>query len=163
MRGLVMSTKLDEASSSKCAGKRKWALCSPSHVVMDRRISESAVYMLPKPGIDKLSNVKRIHVCLFLLALFVQFVSTSPHFFSVISMRWRSMSKPSNFDLIREAILALKDRTGSSPAAIRAYLTKNSPSFQDDHHFKAALRSGEKTGKLIKVRMNNMFHGILTF
>jgi len=62
------------------------------------------------------------------------------------------MSKPSNYDLIKEAILALKERSGSSPAAIKAYLAKQHPTITIDHRFLAALKSGVAAGKLIKVR-----------
>jgi len=62
------------------------------------------------------------------------------------------MSKPTNFDLIKEAILALKDRTGSSPAAIKVYLGKQHPTITLDHQFLKALQTGVTAGKLIKVR-----------
>jgi|EP00624_Nannochloropsis_granulata_P004765 hypothetical protein len=62
------------------------------------------------------------------------------------------MSKPSNYDLIKEAILALKERSGSSPAAMKAYLAKQHPTITIDHRFLAALKSGVAAGKLIKVR-----------
>lgn len=62
------------------------------------------------------------------------------------------MSKPTNFDLIKEAILALKDRSGSSPAAMKTYLAKQHPTISLDHKFNKALKSGVTAGKLIKVR-----------
>jgi hypothetical protein len=61
-------------------------------------------------------------------------------------------NKPSNFDLIKEAILALKDRTGSSPAAIKTYLAKQHPTITLDHQFSRALKNGVSAGTLIKVR-----------
>jgi len=78
-----------------------------------------------------------------------------------------TMSKPTNFDLIKEAILALKDRTGSSPAAIKVYLGKQHPTIPLDHQFFKALKAGVTAGKLIKVRRTRgrekrlvWFHGV---
>lgn len=38
--------------------------------------------------------------------------------------------KKSYYDLAKEAILALKDRTGSSPQAIKAYIATKFPTFK---------------------------------
>lgn len=41
-----------------------------------------------------------------------------------------STVKKSYFDLAKEAISTIKDRTGSSAQAIKAYITKKYPSFK---------------------------------
>ena len=59
----------------------------------------------------------------------------------------------STFDLIKEAIVALKERNGSSPQAIKAWLAKTYPSMKvQPHLIKAAFKQGVKTNKLVMVR-----------
>ena len=56
--------------------------------------------------------------------------------------------KKSYFELAREAIASLKDRTGSSPQAIKAYITANHPSIKFAQHLlRAALNKGAEQGK----------------
>lgn len=61
--------------------------------------------------------------------------------------------KKSYLELAKEAIAALKERTGSSPQAIKAYITSNHPSIKFAQHLlRAALNKGVETGKFIKVK-----------
>lgn len=56
-------------------------------------------------------------------------------------------------DLIKEAIAALKDRTGSSSQAIKAWIEKNHPAVPfANHHFRAALKRGVAAGHLVQVK-----------
>uniref|UniRef100_A0A7S2Y1F8 H15 domain-containing protein n=1 Tax=Fibrocapsa japonica TaxID=94617 RepID=A0A7S2Y1F8_9STRA len=60
---------------------------------------------------------------------------------------------PSYYDMAKAAILALKDRTGSSLPAIKAYITANYPSVKFlPHALRAALKKAVEAGKLIKVK-----------
>lgn len=62
-------------------------------------------------------------------------------------------AKKPTFDYIKEAILALKERGGSSPAAIKAWIAKTYPGANiAPHVIKAAFKSGVTSGKLQKVR-----------
>eukprot|EP00607_Mallomonas_marina_P002222 CAMPEP_0182437430 /NCGR_PEP_ID=MMETSP1167-20130531/85037_1 /TAXON_ID=2988 /ORGANISM="Mallomonas Sp, Strain CCMP3275" /LENGTH=304 /DNA_ID=CAMNT_0024630339 /DNA_START=59 /DNA_END=972 /DNA_ORIENTATION=- len=62
-------------------------------------------------------------------------------------------NKKSYFQLVKEAILAIKDRSGSSPQAIKAWITTSYPAvaFQQ-HHLRAALKKGVADGKLVKTK-----------
>jgi histone H1/5 len=61
--------------------------------------------------------------------------------------------KKSYLELAKEAIAALKERTGSSPQAIKAYITSNHPSIKFAQHLlRTALNKGVETGKFIKVK-----------
>ena len=61
--------------------------------------------------------------------------------------------KKSYLELAKEAIAALKERTGSSPKAIKAYITSNHPSIKFAQHLlRTALNKGVETGKFIKVK-----------
>ena len=61
--------------------------------------------------------------------------------------------KKSYFELAKEAIAALKERTGSSPQAIKAYITSNHSSIKFAQHLlRAALNKGVETGKFVKVK-----------
>ena len=61
--------------------------------------------------------------------------------------------KKSYFDLAKEAILALKERTGSSPQAIKSYICTNHPSIKFAQHLlRSALNKGAETGKFVKVK-----------
>ena len=61
--------------------------------------------------------------------------------------------KKSYFDLAKEAIVALKERTGSSPQAIKAHIVANHPSIKFAQHLlRAALNKGAETGKFVKVK-----------
>jgi hypothetical protein len=61
-------------------------------------------------------------------------------------------AKKPTFDFIKEAILALKERGGSSPAAIKAWVAKTYPSANIAAHvYKAAFKSAVEKGKLTKV------------
>jgi histone H1/5 len=55
--------------------------------------------------------------------------------------------------MAKEAIIALKERGGSSPVAIKAWITKTHPSFKlVPHQLKAALKKGVESKKLVKVK-----------
>ena len=61
--------------------------------------------------------------------------------------------KKSYVELAKEAIAALKERTGSSPQAIKAHIVANHPSIKFAQHLlRAALKKGAETGKFIKVK-----------
>ena len=61
--------------------------------------------------------------------------------------------KKSYFELAKEAISSLKDRTGSSPQAIKAYITSKYPTIKFAQHLlRAALKKGVEGKKLIKVK-----------
>ena len=63
----------------------------------------------------------------------------------------KAVKKPT-FDYIKEAILGLKERGGSSPAAIKAWIAKTYPGANiAPHVLKAAFKSGVTSGKLSKV------------
>jgi histone H1/5 len=62
-------------------------------------------------------------------------------------------SKKSYSDLAKEAIASLKDRTGSSAQAIKAYITSNHPSIKFAQHLlRTALNKGAESGKFVKVK-----------
>lgn len=57
------------------------------------------------------------------------------------------------FDHVKAAILALKERSGSSNVAIKSWITKNVPGLKfQQHSLKAALKKGVESGKLIKIK-----------
>jgi len=56
------------------------------------------------------------------------------------------------YDAIKEAILALKDRTGSSPQAIKKWLAANGKPEIASHFFLKALKTGVEKGNLVKVK-----------
>ena len=60
------------------------------------------------------------------------------------------MSAPkSYFEMSKEAIVALKDRTGSSMQAIKAYIMKAYPTVNfQQHMLRQALKKGAETGKV---------------
>ena len=61
--------------------------------------------------------------------------------------------KKSYVELAKEAIAALKERTGSSPQAIKAHIVANHPTIKFAQHLlRAALKRGAETGKFIKVK-----------
>jgi histone H1/5 len=61
--------------------------------------------------------------------------------------------KKSYIDLAKEAIIALKDRSGSSSQAIKAYITTTYPGIKFAQHLlRAALKRGADSGNLIKVK-----------
>lgn len=61
--------------------------------------------------------------------------------------------KKSYVELAKEAIAALKERTGSSQQAIKAYITSNHPSIKFAQHLlRAALNKGVEAGKFIKIK-----------
>jgi len=57
-----------------------------------------------------------------------------------------------NFDMIKEAISALKERTGSSTQAIKKWLAANGKPVTANHFFLKALKTGVEKGTLIKVK-----------
>eukprot|EP00310_Coccolithus_braarudii_P017205 CAMPEP_0183336094 /NCGR_PEP_ID=MMETSP0164_2-20130417/4181_1 /TAXON_ID=221442 /ORGANISM="Coccolithus pelagicus ssp braarudi, Strain PLY182g" /LENGTH=142 /DNA_ID=CAMNT_0025505559 /DNA_START=18 /DNA_END=446 /DNA_ORIENTATION=+ len=59
---------------------------------------------------------------------------------------------PKYVDLAKAAILALKDRTGSSLVAITKYLSANHPEAKNATALKLALKAGEAKGIFIKVK-----------
>ena len=61
--------------------------------------------------------------------------------------------KKSYLELAKEAIAALKERTGSSPQAIKAYITSNHASIKFAQHLlRTALSKGVESGKFIKIK-----------
>ena len=69
------------------------------------------------------------------------------------SIKMSAAPKKSYFELAKEAIAALKDRTGSSPQAIKAHIVANHPSIKFAQHLlRAALNKGAETGKFTKVK-----------
>lgn len=61
--------------------------------------------------------------------------------------------KKSYFELAKEAIAALKERTGSSAQAIKAHIVANHPTIKFAQHLlRAALNKGSETGKFVKVK-----------
>ena len=59
----------------------------------------------------------------------------------------------SYFEYCAEAIGALRDRSGSSYAAIEKFITTNHPDLDfKRHHFRAALKRGAENGSFIKVK-----------
>jgi histone H1/5 len=62
-------------------------------------------------------------------------------------------AKKSYFELAKEAIAALKERTGSSAQAIKAHIVANHPTIKFAQHLlRAALNKGSETGKFVKVK-----------
>jgi histone H1/5 len=62
-------------------------------------------------------------------------------------------SKKSYFELAKEAIAALKERSGSSTQAIKAHIVFNHPSIKfAQHSLRSALKKGAESGKLVKVK-----------
>ena len=61
--------------------------------------------------------------------------------------------KKSYLELAKEAIAALKERTGSSPQAIKAYITSNHATIKFAQHLlRTALSKGVEYGKFIKIK-----------
>lgn len=61
--------------------------------------------------------------------------------------------KKSYLELAKEAIAGLKERTGSSSQAIKAYITSNHPSIKFAQHLlRTALARGVDSGKFVKVK-----------
>lgn len=61
--------------------------------------------------------------------------------------------KKSYFELAKEAITALKERTGSSQQAIKAHIVANHPSIKFAQHLlRGALNKGADAGKFVKVK-----------
>lgn len=61
--------------------------------------------------------------------------------------------KKSYLELAKEAIAALHERTGSSPQAIKAYITSNHASIKFAQHLlRTALSKGVESGKFIKIK-----------
>merc|ERR1711868_48302 len=60
--------------------------------------------------------------------------------------------KMTAYDAIKEAILALKERTGSSPQAIKKWLAANGKPEIASHFFLKALKTGVEKGNLVKVK-----------
>mmetsp|Transcript_6448 Transcript_6448/g.8468 ORF Transcript_6448/g.8468 Transcript_6448/m.8468 type:complete len:136 (+) Transcript_6448:85-492(+) len=57
------------------------------------------------------------------------------------------------YEMIKAAILALKDRTGSSPQAIKSHILTNFPGVKfQQHSLRLALKKGVEAGKLVKVK-----------
>jgi histone H1/5 len=55
--------------------------------------------------------------------------------------------------MVKEAIIALKDRTGSSPQAIKAWIMTNYPQLTfAQHNLRFALKKGVSDGKLVKTK-----------
>lgn len=65
------------------------------------------------------------------------------------------MSAPKSWlEMSKEAIVALKDRTGSSMQAIKAYIMKAYPTINfQQHMLRQALKKGAESGKVREVRM----------
>ena len=63
-----------------------------------------------------------------------------------------SASGPSYFDLIKAAIVALKDRTGSSRQAINKFVAAKKGAAFQNHFLNSALRAGVANGKLVQVK-----------
>jgi hypothetical protein len=62
-------------------------------------------------------------------------------------------SKKSYFELAKEAIAALKERSGSSNQAIKAHIVSNHPTIKfAQHSLRTALKKGAESGKFIKVK-----------
>jgi histone H1/5 len=65
----------------------------------------------------------------------------------------KAKTSKSHFDLAKEAILALKDRTGSSTAAIKAWIAKAYPSVKVvPHLLRQALKKGVEGKKLVQIK-----------
>lgn len=61
--------------------------------------------------------------------------------------------KKSYFELAKEAITALKERTGSSQQAIKAHIVANHPTIKFAQHLlRGALNKGADAGKFVKVK-----------
>merc|ERR1719183_2938672 len=57
------------------------------------------------------------------------------------------------YEMIKTAVVALKDRTGSSSAAIKSYIVANNKDIAFKQHLlRAALKKGVETGKLVQVK-----------
>jgi histone H1/5 len=62
-------------------------------------------------------------------------------------------SKKSYFELAKEAIATLKERSGSSSQAIKAHIVSNHPTIKfAQHSLRTALKKGAESGKLVKVK-----------
>ena len=62
-------------------------------------------------------------------------------------------AKKTYFQMVKEAIIALKDRTGSSPQAIKAWIMSNYPQLTfAQHNLRFALKKGVSDGKLVKTK-----------
>jgi histone H1/5 len=62
-------------------------------------------------------------------------------------------SKKSYFELAKEAIAALKERSGSSSQAIKSHIVANHPTIKfAQHSLRTALKKGAESGKLVKVK-----------
>eukprot|EP00952_Eustigmatos_sp_NYUAD-ZCMA_P005798 25110-Eustigmatos_ZCMA.PRE.1 len=57
---------------------------------------------------------------------------------------------PKTLDLVKEAIIALKERTGSSHQAIKSWVLKNKGVEVQQHVLRAALKRGVEKGELKK-------------
>lgn len=78
----------------------------------------------------------------------------------VVGLKGVTMSKPAAKkvdgpkygEICKAAILALKDRTGSSQLAITKYIAANYPAAKNTNAIKAALKAGTKKGTFVKVK-----------
>ena len=62
-------------------------------------------------------------------------------------------NKKTYFQMVKEAIAALADRTGSSNQAIKGWITLTYPTVAfAPHHFRSALKKGVEDGKLVKTQ-----------
>ena len=65
----------------------------------------------------------------------------------------KSPPKKTYFELAKEAIVALKERGGSSGQAIKGYITKTYPALNFQQHLlRSALKTGTAKGKLVQVK-----------
>ena len=65
----------------------------------------------------------------------------------------KSAPKKTYFELAKEAIVALKERGGSSGQAIKGYITKTYPALNFQQHLlRSALKTGTAKGKLVQVK-----------
>jgi linker histone H1 and H5 family len=61
----------------------------------------------------------------------------------------------SYYEKLTDAILALKERNGSSSAAIKKYIEANNKGLDfQQHQLRAALKRGVESGKLVQVKMS---------
>ena len=68
-------------------------------------------------------------------------------------MSAKSPPKKTYFELAKEAIVALKERGGSSGQAIKGYITKTYPALNFQQHLlRSALKTGTAKGKLVQVK-----------
>eukprot|EP00596_Hydrurales_sp_CCMP1899_P009135 CAMPEP_0119041396 /NCGR_PEP_ID=MMETSP1177-20130426/11854_1 /TAXON_ID=2985 /ORGANISM="Ochromonas sp, Strain CCMP1899" /LENGTH=169 /DNA_ID=CAMNT_0007007411 /DNA_START=34 /DNA_END=543 /DNA_ORIENTATION=- len=62
-------------------------------------------------------------------------------------------AKMTYFEMAKEAIASLKERTGSSAQAIKAYIADNHKEINFQQHLlRGALNKGAESGKLVKVK-----------